>query len=63
MTGQPTSLHTSYILSNAKKEGFVSKISPIVELVQILQSVEMDGKEAEMNETTMVNALGERVKY
>ncbi|HXB13104.1 MAG TPA: hypothetical protein VNZ45_14045 [Bacteroidia bacterium] len=63
MTGQTTPLHTSYILSNAKKEGYARKQNPIVELMRFLQSVEIDSEEAKMNETTMVNVYGERVKY
>lgn len=35
----------------------------LVELVHLLQSVNTDDPEAIQNETTMVNDLGERVKY
>lgn len=37
--------------------------NPIVELIQLLQSVPIDTPEAKLNETTMVNDLGERIKY
>ena len=45
------------------EESTVKTDNSLVELVRLLQSIDTENPEAEQNETTMVNDLGERVKY
>jgi hypothetical protein len=58
-TLQPTSERK---INYGQKE-FLNSDDPLVDLMHLLRNVPTDTPEAKLNETTMLNSRGERVKY
>lgn len=62
MAEQTTLQQTASFASKTERES--DKIyDPLTEFMQLLQTVEIDTPEAELNETTMSNNNGERIKF